>query len=96
MIVCAVIIPRVDERTAFSLPTQQHINTATPSLLQEGIELRLFGGQYTIKPTMTDIGTCSPAFFGFGGATLGLVFANLGAAYGMAKAGVRPSREENG
>ncbi len=35
-----------------------------------------------------DVGSASPAFYGFGGATLGLIFANLGAAYGMAKAGV--------
>lgn len=37
---------------------------------------------------MSDVGTAVPAFFGFGGATIGLLFANLGAAYGMAKAGV--------
>ena len=42
---------------------------------------------------MTDIGSATPAFFGFGGATLGLVLANLGAAYGMAKAGVRMNKE---
>lgn len=40
---------------------------------------------------MTDIGTAAPAFFGFGGATLGLILANLGAAYGMFKAGVSQS-----
>ncbi|KAH9261894.1 V-type ATPase, C subunit [Batrachochytrium salamandrivorans] len=35
-----------------------------------------------------DVGSAVPAFFGFGGAALGLLVANLGAAYGMAKSGV--------
>ena len=35
-----------------------------------------------------DIGTAVPAFFAFGGATIGLVVANVGAAYGMSKSGV--------
>ena len=36
---------------------------------------------------MTDVGTAAPAFFGYAGAALGLVFANCGAAYGTAKVG---------
>jgi V-type H+-transporting ATPase proteolipid subunit len=35
-----------------------------------------------------DIGSATPAFFGFAGATLALILANIGAAYGTAKAGV--------
>jgi hypothetical protein len=44
---------------------------------------------------MTDVGSATPAFFGFGGATIGLVLANLGAAMGMAKAGVSIINERN-
>lgn len=36
---------------------------------------------------MTDVGSAMPAFFGYAGAALGLVFANCGAAYGTAKVG---------
>ena len=43
---------------------------------------------------MTDVGSATPAFFGFGGATIGLILANFGAAYGMSKAGVRLSDKD--
>jgi len=35
-----------------------------------------------------DVGTAAPAFFGFAGSSLALILANVGAAYGTAKAGV--------
>ena len=37
---------------------------------------------------MSDVGTAGPAFFGFAGASMALILANIGAAYGTAKSGV--------